>query len=255
MKIGAQLYTLRDFCKTTEDFAETLKKVADMGYTTVQVSGTCAYEAGWLRDQLRASGLTCEITHFSYDRILNEPDAVIEEHKTFGCSHIGIGSMPNWTNGYAAFVAEPRLRAAIQKIRSAGLMFMYHNHAFEYETKLEDGRCLMEHLSEDFSPEEMGFTLDTYWVKYGGAEVIPEIERLSGRVPVVHFKDMLVTEDGERRMSWVGGGNALDFEKIIPAFEQAGTNFAYIEQDNCYGESPFDCLKKSRDYLTSLGLD
>ena len=113
----------------------------------------------------------------------------------------------------------------------------------------------MEHLSEAFTPEEMGFTLDTYWVKYGGAEVIPEIERLSGRVPVVHFKDMLVTEDGERRMSWVGGGNALDFEKIIPAFEKAGTKFAYIEQDNCYGESPFDCLKKSRDYLTSLGLD
>ena len=37
MKIGAQLYTVRDFCKTLDGFSETLKKVADIGYTTVQV--------------------------------------------------------------------------------------------------------------------------------------------------------------------------------------------------------------------------
>lgn len=30
MEIGAQLYTLRDFCKTTEAFAETLRRVADI---------------------------------------------------------------------------------------------------------------------------------------------------------------------------------------------------------------------------------
>ena len=47
----------------------------------------------------------------------------------------------------------------------------------------------------------------------------------------------------------------LDFEKIVPAFEKAGTKYAYIEQDNCNGEDPFSCLKKSYDYLTSLGLD
>ena len=41
MKIGAQLFTVRDFTKTLDDFAETLKKIADIGYTTVQVSGTC----------------------------------------------------------------------------------------------------------------------------------------------------------------------------------------------------------------------
>ena len=132
---------------------------------------------------------------------------------------------------------------------------MYHNHAFEYENVLDDGRPLMHHLSDLFTPEQMGFTLDTYWVKFGGYDVVPEIERLAGRLPVVHFKDMLVTEDGEKRMAWVGGGNALDFTKIIPAFEKAGTKLAYVEQDNCYGEDPFDCLKKSYDYLKSLGLD
>ena len=112
----------------------------------------------------------------------------------------------------------------------------------------------MHHISDDFTAEELGFTLDTFWVKAGGYDVIEEIKRLSGRLPVVHFKDMLITEDGQRKMAWVGGGNQLDFEAIIPAFEAAGTKLAYVEQDDCNGENPFDCLKKSYDYLVSLGL-
>lgn len=35
MQIGAQFYTLRDQCKTLEAFAESLKRVADIGYRTV----------------------------------------------------------------------------------------------------------------------------------------------------------------------------------------------------------------------------
>ena len=50
MELGAQLFTLRDYCKTLPDFAETLTRVADMGYKTVQVSGTCALTViGWLK--------------------------------------------------------------------------------------------------------------------------------------------------------------------------------------------------------------
>lgn len=40
--ICAQLYTVRDFCKTLPEFAETVKKVAAIGYKTVRspASGT-----------------------------------------------------------------------------------------------------------------------------------------------------------------------------------------------------------------------
>ena len=254
MIIGAQLYTLRDFCRNTDDFSETLKKVADIGYTTVQVSGTCPYEAEWLRDELKKNGLSCGITHFDFNRVLNDTDKVIEEHKTFGCRYIGLGSMPGGASHYEEFRTNPKLIPALDTIAAAGMKFMYHNHNGEYETLGADGRPVMFHLSEDFTPAQMGFTLDTYWVYFGGFDVVPEIERLAGRLPVVHLKDMFVMPDGERRMSWVGGGNALDFEKIVSAFEKAGTEYAYIEQDNCYGEDPFSCLKKSYDYLTSLGL-
>lgn len=252
MKIGAQLYTVRDFCKTLDDFSETLKKVADIGYTTVQVSGTCPYEADWLDEQLKKNGLTCGITHFDYNKIVNDTENTINFHKQFGCRYIGLGYPPNGAAGYENLLVQ--LKEPAQKIHDAGLQFSYHNHDIEYNRILDDGRPMMLHLAEEFTPEQMCFTLDTYWVKAGGYDVVEEIKRLSGRLPVVHYKDMLI--DGDNKfMSWIGGGNTMDFEKITEAFIAAGSLYAYVEQDNCNGENPFDCLRKSYNYLHSIGLD
>ena len=95
MELGAQLFTLRDYCKTIPDFAETLKKVADMGYRTVQVSGTCAFEADWLKTELEKNGLRCVLTHTAMDKIRDRTAQVIEEHRTFGAKYVGIGCAPN----------------------------------------------------------------------------------------------------------------------------------------------------------------
>ena len=70
MKIGAQLFTVRDFCKNTEELARTLQKIAEIGYKYVQVSGTCAYDAAWLKRELDANGLTCVLTHIPQKRLL-----------------------------------------------------------------------------------------------------------------------------------------------------------------------------------------
>ncbi len=45
---------------------------------------------------------------------------------------------------------------------------------------------------------------------------------------------------------------SIDFSKLIPAFEKAGTKYLLVEQDVCEG-SPFVCLKKSYDNLSALG--
>ena len=252
MKIGAQFYTIRDFCKTPEDLAESLKRVADIGYTTVQISGTCPFDPAWLGEQLKKNGLNCGITHYNYNRIVNETEAVIAEHTAFGCDYIGIGGVFGGVDGLPKVVEEAT--PAAKKIAEAGKLFMYHNHNWEYESKCADGRNVMEHLADEFDASIMGFTLDTYWVKYGGYEPLEEIKRLKGCLPCVHFKDMFKDGD-ERRMSWVGGGNVMNFEKIAAAFIDAGAKYAYVEQDNCNGENPFDCLKKSYDYLRSIGLN
>lgn len=253
IKIGAQLYTLRDYCQTTDGFADTLARVADMGYTTVQMSGCCAYDPEWFREQLEKNGLTCELTHFELEDIVGDTDKLVADHNVYGCRYIGIGYMPAQYRGNTAKVAEfcDVFDAAATRIHELGSQLMYHNHWFEYDDR-GDGKNYMEMIAERFTPEQLGFTLDTYWVAFAGYDVVSEIERLSGRLPRVHLKDMEILPDGTRRYAPVGTG-VIDFPKIMAAFEKAGTGVAFVEQDECFERDPFDCLKMSYDYLKSIG--
>lgn len=257
MRIGAQLFTVRDACRTPEGIAESLAKVADMGYTTVQISSIWPFEPDWMAEQLKKNGLTCNLTHVWESYIVDETDKCLADHKTYGCKYIGIGSMPEVYRELpdkaegARLFAEKFLPAA-RKFRDNGAYFMYHNHNFEY-AKCPDGRTQLDALAEVFAPDEMGFILDTYWVKFAGYDPISEIEKLHGRLPAVHYKDMEVLDNGERRFTWVGNG-ILNFEKITAALEKAGTEYIFVEQDECFGMDPFDCLRNSYQYLSSIGL-
>lgn len=252
MRAGAQLYTVRDYCRDLTAFSETLKKVADIGYKFVQVSGTCPYEAEWLRDELNKNGLACVLTHTAPDAIKNDTANVINNHKIFGSDLIGIGAMPGGFQGadYESFVES--FKPAAKQIAESGLYFMYHNHQFEF-AKDEKGVTVIEKLAEAFDPSEMGFTVDTYWVQFGGGDPAQWIRNLRGRVPAIHLKDMAIVEN-KQRMAVVGEGN-INFSRVLYEAENAGTEYLLVEQDDCYGEDPFECLKRSFRRLNSWGLD
>ena len=253
MELGAQLFTLREHCKTLEDFSETLKKVADMGYSTVQVSGTCPFDAQWLKERLEENGLRCVITHTAMDKIRDNTAQVIADHKSFGCRHVGIGCAPNCfgkgEEDMAALCAA--IDAAAKPLAQSGMLLMYHNHACEFG-RGADRRTYWERLVEGYSADELGFTLDTFWAQLGGMDVPGLIRDMKGRVPCVHLKDVAIRVNTPSTAP-VGWGN-LDFEKIIAACADAGTEYLLVEQDDCFEEDPFHCLKKSLDYLHAMGL-
>ncbi len=255
MIIGAQLYGAREFTKTLEDFSETLKKVADIGYTAVQVSGTCAYEGEWLAEELKKNGLVCPLTHYNPEEVRTAPEAVLEKHRKFGCKYIGLGSMPdmfkeNTRETWEKF--KKNFMGSAEYFAANGAYLMYHNHAREFVDI--DGECAWDYLKREFPASVMGFTVDTHWVDAGGRDILETLEGVKGRIPCVHFKDTVYTEEKERRFAPVGHG-VLDFGKIIPKCIDLGVEYAFVEQDNCYGESPFDCFRKSYDYLKSMGLN
>lgn len=247
MEIGAQLYTVRDYCKTTEDFAETLKKVADIGYRTVQVSGTCEYEAEWLKSELAKNGLSCVLTHYSADKTVADPKGVAAFHDVFGCQYIGLGYYsfdPEKGQTYENFLST--YSPAAKALRENGKYFMYHNHDREF-IKI-DGKPILQKLAEDIPAGDMGFTLDTFWVQSGGGDPAQWLERLSGRVPCIHLKDYAYG----KKMAVVGEGN-LNFDRIFEKAESAGTRYMLVEQDDCNGEDPFECLRRSYENLRAFG--
>jgi len=245
VKIGAQLYTVREFTQTAKGFAETIKKVADMGYKYVQVSGIGPIPAQEVADICKSHDISIAITHTNPTRIKEETDAVIAEHRIMGASYIGIGMMPGDYERNAAGVRRfiTDYAPAAEKIHANGMTFMYHNHDFEFEKY--DGKRMIEYLMEELPLA--GFTLDTYWVQAGGADSSEWIKKLSGRVDVLHLKDM-AWAGGKQLMAEVMEGN-LNWESIYEACHLAGVKYAMVEQDDCYGQDPFTCLEKSLENI------
>lgn len=256
MKIGAQFYTIRQSCQTLEGLAESMQRVADIGYKHIQLSGVCPYEADWMAEKLKETGLSCEITHYSYDKIMNQTAETIDFHDTIGSRCIGIGVNPRGVTPEGLAAMERELRSAMRQIAASGHQFMYHNHHMEFARfDAFGGKTFMEQLCETFTPEECGITLDTYWVQAGGADPAAWLRALKGRVPCVHFKDMVFSHtDNAVRMAAVGKGN-MNYPAMISACEDAGVEYVLVEQDNCYDEDPFDCLKQSYEYLRAQGLE
>ena len=246
MRLGAQLFTVREHTKTLEDLSTTLARVADIGYEYVQVSGTCPFEADWLASELKKNGLKCGITHTDRGLIANETEKVIKDHKTFECDYIGIGWYELLKHGTEGFVRD--FSEAAKTIAASGLHLSYHNHDFEF-AKGRSGKIYFLEMLEAFTPEELKITLDTYWVQAGGADPAWWLRELEGRTPCVHFKDMSYG----KRMEPVGSGN-MNFDAIIKACYDTKVDYAFVEQDDCNGEDPFECLKRSYDFLRAKGL-
>jgi sugar phosphate isomerase/epimerase len=219
MELGAQLYTVREHTRTLDEFSLTLQKIANIGYKTVQVSGTCSYEADWLHEQLRKTGLRCVLTDYRYPVISD---------------YVMINSIP-------------------LDINELGYHFLYHNHAEEF-SKCQDGRTLLEKIADDFP--QIGFVLDTYWIQAAGGDPAWWIrnKQFAGRVKCVHLKDMAY--DSARKgvkMAPVYEGN-INFDAVLDACRDAGTQHLLVEQDDCCGEDSFECLKKSYRNLKARGI-
>ena len=253
MNIGAQLYTVRAAMQTQEDIALTLRRIADIGYQYVQLSGHKPMDPMWMKAELDRNGLRCVLTHTAPDRLVSDFDAVAQEHDLLDCRYVGLGGYAFHTpdhseNTFDEYVGTYAPVAKAMKER--GKLFMHHNHAREFIH--EDGVPIIQKLAEAFPPDEMGFTLDTYWVQRGGGNPAEWLDRLKGRVPCIHLKDYGYLPEDKCAFAVLGEGN-LNFDAIFAAAERAGTEYMLVEQDDCYGEDPFDCLRRSYEYLRSFG--
>ena len=253
MKIGAQLYTVRAFTQNSKDFAACMKRIASIGYETVQVSGinTAEISPQEVADVCKENNLEIVVTHTPANRIKDETATVIAEHELMGAKYIGLGSVPSSVysynkEGFDHFIAD--MTPAVKAIADAGMCFMYHNHEFEF-MKI-GGKTVLEYLADGIP--QMGFTLDTFWVQVGGGDPAQYIRKLSGRVDIIHLKDLIIAPGNERRMAEFLEGN-MNWDSIYEASKESGVKYAMVEQDNCYERDPFESMEISFNNLRKKG--
>ena len=191
-QIAAQLFTIRDFTKTREDFAASMAKIRDIGYQAVQVSQIGDIADADVKRICDDNGLTICNTHASVDDLLREARCGDRAAPAMGRASCG-------DRGHAAGISRerswiPALSPNRQWHRRAaacaGLTFSYHNHSFEF---LRFGaRSGLELIFDETDPRYVQAELDTYWIQHGGADPVVWIERMQDRMPVVHLKDMVM---------------------------------------------------------------
>lgn len=256
MQIGAQLYTAHNRTKTLVDFSKTLRKVSEIGYKSIQVSGTCPYEPEWLRDELLKNDLKCVLTHIPPARFDEQSvSKIVSDHAVFGCKNIGIGSMPMLAEDieerYNLF--RDKFVPIAKEIRDCGAKLHFHNHYQEFQGPFAE-KSVIDRMLEDFPEDSIDFTLDLGWAAWADVDVVALINKLDGRLSRIHLKDYLdeIPEGIEESRVYLRPiyEGKLDYDTYINALSKVGCEYMLVEQDNCYGEDEFVCLRRSFENIT-----
>ena len=252
MKIGAQFFTIRDFCQTIKDFDESCKKIKEIGYNYVQLSAIGNFSADEIRPILDKYDLKTVCTHRSAENYLNNLEREVEFHKKLDCKIAGIGAMPEFNvkpETIETFVTN--FKPVVKRFAEEGIIFAYHNHAFEFE-KI-NGKFAFEILCDSMAADNFRAILDVYWLSYAGVNPAKFIREHSKNIGCIHFKDLRVV-DNKPCYAEIGNGN-IDWDDVISACNECGVEYALVEQDgNHMDNDPFKSLKISYDFLKQKGI-
>lgn len=245
--ICVQLYTVRD--AMAQDWKSTLQRVAQIGFTGVEIVYTDQIPAATFNAELVRNKLRVSSAHVGIDFLRNSLDTVIADLKLFGARYVICPWIaPEKRGGAAEWRAlKTELEAVGKRCQAAGLQFLYHHHDFEL-TPVADTNALSILLDES-APGTINAEIDVYWVAYAGMDPVTLLNKYAGRVPCVHLKDMGA---GEKRPFAEVGHGTLDIAGIIRTATANGAEFLIVEQDVCPGD-PFDSITKSYTWLKQHG--
>ncbi|MBO3798002.1 MAG: sugar phosphate isomerase/epimerase [Thermoproteota archaeon] len=131
--------------------------------------------------------------------------------------------------------------------REHGIKTCYHNHGHEIANNQRGIRIIIQNTE----PELVGLCVDTYWVKFGGADPLQFIKTNKERIVYLHLKDGSDEDMKNRRFSELGKGS-IDFPAILSFTTQQGVKWVVVEQDWTPG-SPFESMLENRSYLRKIG--
>jgi len=260
MPIGVQGYTLRFRVYTAELVEEAYERIAAMGYDGLEV-GFGGYLLPIEEDVALLKKYGLKVADAYGD--LTKPDEAMARADKYGVKLLGMPSIPgdmiNSPEGFRVYAA--RMNELAKPFRGTGFRLQYHNHAQEFRNFPQlGGKAGMAILIEESDPEMILFELDTHWMVAAGCDCVQWINKVKGRIPVIHFKDYAIDWKAEdtnlgnvyKRYAEIGQGN-INWPPIAEACKAAGVEWYMVEQDRTVLDE-YDCLKISIDYMRGIGV-
>ena len=255
IKLGLQIYAVR------EDFeeapAETLKRIAEIGYKGVEMNYFMFNQtAEFYAQALADAGLECYSVMIGEDHLqaAEEDPHVLEEImqycRTLGCEAIVIGAYnlkPIAEDPTYADKIIERTKAAAEKIRAAGFKVGFHNHDFDHLTKVDENKTFFEFLFENITDDFM-LLMDTGNCMGGNADPIEIIKRFPGRTEIAHFKGF----SSELRYLTPVWKAEIDSDELIRTLVEVGKAQKFsVEFGARGGYVPFERAEQSYVWLSN----
>jgi sugar phosphate isomerase/epimerase len=264
--VGIQLFTL--FGKLEADVPGNLKKIKDIGYTTLESAfsikpgfyGMSAKEFKALAEQ---TGLEWRSHHVIGTPFKLPPDAkipdnlknmpkpkdlqtnaqeLVDDVAAGGVKYIVCSSIDISTGDHVKSSIEI-LNKAGELATKAGLVLCYHNHDKEFATV--DGVVPYDLFLSQLSPA-IQFELDLAWISKAGKDPVDLFKKHPGRFPLWHVKDF----DKEFKNLQPVGQGVVDFKRIFAAADTAGLKYPFVEHD--MPADAFASITTSFDYIKTV---
>jgi sugar phosphate isomerase/epimerase len=249
MPIGFQTFPIREML--AKDFEGTLRKMAGLGYQTVEMCSPPGYvssgfgplasmKAPEMRQIIKSAGLKCESCHYSFLELRQNLDERIAFAKELGLKQMIASGF--WLKEDAKLVdwlnACDEINAIGEKTRKAGIQLGFHNHHFEF--KEIEGKLIYDAIMGQLDPKlikmqfqvavvNIGYEAATYFTKY------------PGRFISIHLSDW----SSDKKNTVPIGQGIVDWKKLFAAAKIGGVKNYFVEMD-------FDTLKPSAEYLQKL---
>jgi len=246
LPVGFQIWTINKDLQN--DFAGTLKKMADMGYKTVEMCSPPGYGFKSLMDMkalemkkiVEETGLKLESTHYNMGELRNnlaERIAFASEsgQKQMVCSSFGLpqkSTMNDWMK------ACDEINTMGMKSKESGIQMVFHNHHMEFE-KI-DGNLIYDALLKQLDPEyvKMQFQVAVISVGYKASDYFT---KYPGRFISAHLADWSAADNKQKP---VGQGD-VDWKEFFATVDKGGVKNIFVEMDPV-------TFKPSIDYLNKL---
>lgn len=259
-RLGVQLYSVRD--AMSKDPKGSLKKLADMGYAHVEHAnyidrkfyGYSAKEFKKLLSDMylqMPSGhvvMTAQDWDDSKNDFTDKWKYTIEDAAEAGQRYL----ISPWLDESLRHDTE-KLKKFMDQFnkcgelcKKSGLQFGYHNHNFEFSTKVGD-ETLYDYILANTDKDLVAQQMDIGNMLGAGGVALDLIKKYPGRFELMHVKDEIKAGDHEGMDGYdstiLGQGVVPVHEIVKTARKTGGTSQFIIEQESYQGKDPFDCVK------------
>jgi len=255
-QIAVQLYTVRNYLGSTNEIAETLKKIRAIGYGAVETVGFLGPQGAECWRMLDDSGLICCSAHEVFEDIEARPDEIIEKMNQLGCKYV-VSANPfkvDFESASSVKTFTKTLNKIGKLYKEAGLTLLYHNHNMEF-ARVNGAMNWLDYIYNETDPEYVKSQLDIYWIQLGGGNPESWCKKMKGRLLAIHLKDFGVAggtlENPIKNpvCKELGEGN-LELKPIIEAAEASGCRWYIVEiHDNWVDSDPFKSIEICFSYL------